>query len=164
MASDWELDLAARIGRAVASRRTTLLLTVDSLSERTKKLGYAISSATIGKIEDNARTGRLEVAELLVLAAALETPPVLLLFPEYPDGSEEVLPGLMAGSDAATRWISGMDGLPIGGDDDRGLYATSSVYDGIALVESVNEARERQLDEFRVQMESDPGKADPPGR
>lgn len=163
MASEWERDLAARIGRAVAARRTELLLTVDGVSERTKALGYAISSATIGKIEDNARAGKLELAELLVLAAALETPPVLLLFPEFPDGSAEVLPGLMTGSYAGARWVSGTDGLPasVDGESDRGLYATPSAYDGIALVESANEARERELDEFRAQIESNRGEADP---
>ena len=99
-----------------------------------------------------------------MLAAALETPPVLLLFPQFPDGSEEVLPGLIAGSDAATRWISGTDGLPIDGDADRGLYATSDVYDGIALVESANATRERELDEFRRQIDSDPGEQGGTGR
>ena len=166
MASDWELDLAARVGRAVAGRRTALLLTVDSLADRTKTLGHAISSATIGKIEDNARVGKLEVAELLVLAAALETPPVLLLFPEFPDGPAEVLPGLMTGSHAGARWVSGTDGLPapVDGESDRGLYATPSTYDGIALVESANEARERDLDEFRAQIESSRPEEDPPRR
>ena len=164
MTSDWELDLAGRVGRAVAGRRTALLLTADALSERTRKLGYAIPGATIGKIEANARSGKLEVAELLVLAAALETPPVLLLVPQCPDGSEEVLPGLIAGSDAAARWISGTDGLPIDGDADRGLYATSDVYDGIALVESANATRERELDEFRRQIDSDPGEQGGTGR
>lgn len=166
MTSDWELDLAGRVGRAVAGRRTTLLLTVDGLSERTRRLGYAIPGATIGKIEANARSGKLEIAELLVLAAALETPPVLLLFPQFPDGSEEVLPGVMAGSDAAARWISGTDGLPapVDGDADRGLYATSDLYDGVALVESANETRERELDEFRRRIDSDPGEQGGAGR
>ena len=62
----WQADLAGRIGRAVASRRTKLLLTTASLSERTKKLSYPISSSVITKIETNERGGRIEVAELLV--------------------------------------------------------------------------------------------------
>ena len=53
---------------------------------------------------------------------------------------------------------------PVDGESDRGLYATPSTYDGIALVESANEARERDLDEFRAQIESSRPEEDPPRR
>ena len=151
----WESDLAARIGRAVAARRKQLLLTAASLSARTKKLGYPIVAATIGKIETGERM--IDVAELLVLAAALEIPPVLLLFPGFPDGTEQVLPGVTGASDSAVRWLSGTDGLPGPVDDesDRGLYATSGVNAGIALVELVNELRQRHVDDFALQIDAD---------
>ena len=154
----WQADLAGRIGRAVASRRTKLLLTTASLSERTKKLSYPISSSVITKIETNERGGRIEVAELLVLAAALELPPMVLLFPSFPGGSEQILPGLTGTSEAGVRWVSGTDGLPgpvnSDSDSERGLYATSSLDAAINLVESVNEARELRLDEFRLEIEA----------
>lgn len=158
----WESDLAGRIGRAVASRRTRLLLTVASLSERTRKLGYPIAAAAITRIENNDRAGRIEVAELLVLAAALELPPMLLLFPGFPHGSEQALPGLSAASDAGVRWVSGTDGLPGPVDDegDRGLYTTSSLDAAMQLVASVNEADEVRLAEFRLGIELD-GEQDP---
>ncbi len=158
----WESDLGGRIGRAVAARRTQLLLTAASLSTRTKGLGYPITAATIGKIENNERSGKFEIAELLVLAAALEVPPALLLFPGFPDGVEQVLPHVTGASDSAVRWISGTDGLPGPVDDesDRGLYATPGVNAGTSLVESVNAVRQRRLDEFRLQIDLD-GESDP---
>ena len=156
-AGAWEADLAGRIGRAVAARRKQLLLTAASLSARTKKLGYPIAAAAIGKIETGERSGTLDAAELLVLAAALEIPPVLLLFPGFPDGTEQVLPGVTGASDSAVRWLSGTDGLPGPVDDesDRGLYATSGVNAGIALVELVNELRQRHVDDFALQIDAD---------
>ena len=153
----WESDLGGRIGRAVAARRTQLLLTAASLSERTKGLGYPITAATIGRIESNERSGKFEVAELLVLAAALEIPPSLLLFPGFPDGSEQVLPHVSGSSDSAVRWMSGTDGLPGPVDDesDRGLYAMPGVNAGTSLVESVNKVRQRRLEEFSLQIDLD---------
>ena len=153
----WESGLGGRIGRAVAARRTQLLLTAASLSERTKGLGYPITAATIGRIESNERSGRFEVAELLVLAAALEIPPALLLFPGFPDGVEQVLPHVSGSSDSAVRWISGTDGLPGPVDDesDRGLYAMPGVNAGTSLVESVNTVRQRRLEEFSLQIDLD---------
>ena len=156
-ADGWELDLAGRIGHAVTRRRKQLLLTAVGLSERTEKLGYPITRVTISKIENNARAGKVDVAELLVLAAALEIPPVLLIFPGFPDAREQVLPGLTCASDAGARWASGTDGLPgpIDNEGDRGLYATSNLNAGIGLVEAANEARELRLSEFRLQIELD---------
>ena len=158
----WESGLGGRIGRAVAARRTQLLLTAASLSERTKGLGYPITAATIGRIESNERSGRFEIAELLILAAALEIPPALLLFPGFPDGGEQVLPHVSGSSDSAVRWLSGTDGLPGAVDDesDRGLYATPGVNAGTSLVESVNTVRQRRLEEFSLQIDLD-GESDP---
>lgn len=153
----WERELGGRVGRAIAGRRTQLLLTAASLAQRTAALGHPLSPATISRIEANERSGRIDLAELLVLAAALEIPPMLLLFPGFPDGSEPVLPGVTASSDAAARWLSGTEAVPgtVDAGTDRGLYATSSVNAGIALVESVNQARDLHLDEFRLRMDLD---------
>lgn len=158
----WERDLGGRIGRAVATRRTALLVTAAGLAERTANLGHPLSATAIAKIENNERSGRVDVAELLVLAAALEIPPVLLLFPGFPDGTEQVLPEVWGASDSAVRWFSGTDALPgpVDGEGDRGLYETSGVNAGISLVELVNETRQRQVSVFGLQIESD-GEGDP---
>ena len=43
----------------------------------------------------------------MVLAAALEVPPVELLFPDLPDGEVEALPGVSATAFQAAQWFSG---------------------------------------------------------
>src|SRR6478609_875348 len=106
-AKAWELDLAKRVGQAVQKRRNALNLTAQQLAERTAELGYPITRVAISKIETNKRVGKLDVAELLVLAAALDIPPVLLLFPGFPDGPVESLPGRDTESRKAVLWFSG---------------------------------------------------------
>jgi transcriptional regulator with XRE-family HTH domain len=85
-AKAWELDLAARVGDAVQKRRNALGMTAQDLARRTADLGYPVTRVAISKIEGNMRAGKLDVAELIVLAKALDMPPVLLLYPGYPEG------------------------------------------------------------------------------
>src|ERR1700682_2903017 len=92
-------------------------LTASELSRRTVERGYPISRGAIAKIESNLRSGKVDVAEVLVLSAALDIPPVLLLFPQFStDGRGVVLPGVLAKEDEAVRWMSGQVPLPQGND------------------------------------------------
>lgn len=107
----WQLELAARVGKAVKMRRRALKLTAQQLAQRTAALGYPVTRVTISKIESNVRAGKFDVAEWLVLAQALEIPPALMLFPDYPDGPVQTLPGNEAKSVAAAWWVSGTHAL-----------------------------------------------------
>lgn len=80
-AKRWQLETAARVGRAVQKRREVLGWSAAELSRRTAELQYPISRVAISKIESNSRLGKLDLAELLVLAAALKTSPIALVFP-----------------------------------------------------------------------------------
>ncbi|TGD89221.1 XRE family transcriptional regulator [Mycolicibacterium sp. CH28] len=114
-AKEFELARAGWFGRAVSWRRKALNLTASELSRRTDELGYPISRGAIAKIESNLRSGKIDVAEVLVLSAALDIPPVLLLFPQFStDGSGAVLPGVLAKEDEAVLWMSGQVPLPQG--------------------------------------------------
>ena len=105
-AKAWELDLAGRVGEAVQARRKALKRTAVQVAERTKELGYPITRVTITKIENNTRTGKIDVAELLVLAAALELPPAALLFPNALD-DVTILPGKPMRGIEAVGWFTG---------------------------------------------------------
>lgn len=108
-AKAWELKLAGQFGLAVQARRKALKMTAQQLAERTAELGYPITRVAISKIEGNARAGKLGVAELLVLAAALDIPPVLLLAPGFPtNGQVETRPGYDVDSRQAVKWFSGV--------------------------------------------------------
>ncbi len=105
-AKGWELGLAGRVGTAVQARRKQLKLTAQQLAERTKNLGYPISRVAISKIEGNMRAGKCDIAELVVLAEALNLPPLRLLFPGEPDQNIEELPGRRASTlDAIIRFV-----------------------------------------------------------
>lgn len=59
------------------------------------------------------RSGKIDVAEVLVLAAALDIPPVLLLFPQVStDGGAVILPNFTTKEDEAARWMSGQVSFP----------------------------------------------------
>ncbi|OMC02101.1 helix-turn-helix domain-containing protein [Mycolicibacterium fortuitum] len=103
----WELAMTQRIGEAVTARRKALGLTAQKLEELTRNLGYPITRVAVSKIENNTRSAKFDVAELLILAAALDIPPMLLLFPDFPDGTVEVVPGVQRTSQSAADWLSG---------------------------------------------------------
>ena len=102
---DWADDLTARVAGAVKSRRTALGLTAADLAARTS-VGKPLTRAVISDLETG-RKKSLEVTELLTLAAALDIPPMLLLFPDYPDGTVEVIPGEQRTTVDAASWFSG---------------------------------------------------------
>jgi transcriptional regulator with XRE-family HTH domain len=131
-AKAWETSLSKRVGKAIQARRKTLGLTAQQLAELTKKFRYPITRVAISKIEGNSRAGKFDLAELLVLAAALEISPALLVFPGFPDGSVEVLPDRTADNEAAVKWLGGRSG--------DGQIAAD--HDGTALVEAVAKRRD----------------------
>jgi transcriptional regulator with XRE-family HTH domain len=106
-AKTWELKLAGQLGLAVQARRKALRMTAQQLAERTAELGYPITRVAISKIEGNMRAGKIGVAELLALAAALDIPPVLLLSPGFPDGQVETRPGRSVDAREAVLWFAG---------------------------------------------------------
>ncbi|WP_204806464.1 helix-turn-helix domain-containing protein [Mycobacterium riyadhense] len=104
---DWHGTTAKRVGKAVADLRRELGLTAQELANRCSELGAPIHRTTITKIE-NGRP-RFDLGELLILAAALNTAPVALLFPG-PDYNApiEVLPGVQEREIEAVQWFSGI--------------------------------------------------------
>lgn len=82
------------------------------LSDETAALGYRVSPTVIAKLDSGHRGSVLSVAELFVLAAALDIPPGLLLFSGYPFGDVELLPGRTTNTVSALDWFSGDGRLP----------------------------------------------------
>ena len=138
-AKAWEEDLSGRVGEAVQRRRMALGLSAAELAEKTVKLGYPIHRVAISKIENNRRAGKLDVAELLVLARALAIPPVLLLFPDYPFGSTRLLPNVTEESFKAAEWVSGRRAFPAQYNSEGALVIERS-NPGLELVEAATDS------------------------
>jgi hypothetical protein len=143
-AKAWQKDMAERIGRAVQTRRRELKITAAALARRCAELGYPISRVAIGKIETNHREGKFDLAEWLVLAAALEIPPGLLLFPSYPHGHLKALPGRYTDSYYALKWLAGL--LPPKRRLDGSIVGIPKANPGVELIDAVEDRAELDFD------------------
>lgn len=88
---DWAEEQAHRVAQEV--RRLRGSRSAQWLSDQTERIGYRVSRSVIADLE-NGRRRYVTTAELTVLAYALGTSPVGLLFPPpYDDEQVERLPG-----------------------------------------------------------------------
>ncbi|MFF2746405.1 helix-turn-helix transcriptional regulator [Kitasatospora sp. NPDC058048] len=76
----WSTVVDAAIAREIKRRRAELGLSAEALGARCADLGYPLTRQVIAKLESGARSGPTP-AELLILARALEMPPVSLILP-----------------------------------------------------------------------------------
>lgn len=107
MNDSWSDDLHRRVAAAIKRARGGR--SAQWLADETGRIGYPISRAAIANYESGRKRG-LDLSELLVLAAALDVPPLVLLFPELPDGAVEGLPGITTTSWEAATWFTGERG------------------------------------------------------
>lgn len=135
----WSEDLVRRVGAAMKKARGAK--SARTLSDETAALGYRVSPTVIAKLDSGHRGSVLSVAELLVLAAALDIPPGLLLFPGYPSGEVEFLPGRTEASQPALEWFSGERRIPAEPGKD-GQPRVSPLNPGTELVKAVREYAE----------------------
>jgi len=102
---EWGAALHQRIAGAIRTARQGRM-SAQQLADETERLGYPISRSQIANYESGRKQG-LDVAELLVLAAALEVPPVTLLFGGPPDEEVEMLPDWTGPAFFGIAWFSG---------------------------------------------------------
>lgn len=142
MTKNWQEGLMARVARSLKEAREAQKpkLSVAKLADRTSDIGYPMSRTVIADIELGRRRS-LDVVELIVLAAALNIPPVLLLYPEAPDGEVEVLPGVSASSDDAIAWFSG-ESLRPGRVSSEGVFEVPPHSEGVELLKAIRERRD----------------------
>ena len=105
--------LSARVAETVVRRRKALGVTREQLAAKCAALGddkltiAALESIETGRNDKQGRRRRrISVDELLILARALNVPPVALLFP-LDAADSEPLPGTHAQPWEATAWVTG---------------------------------------------------------
>lgn len=143
MTQGWAEDLHTRV--AVAIKRARGGRSAQWLADETERLGYPISRAAIANYESGRKKG-LELAELVVLAAALRVPPVALIYPDLPQGVIEVLPGEPVTSWEAATWFSGERAAPGPSTDGETADATRE----FELIQAVRARSSRESSVFEL--------------
>jgi hypothetical protein len=81
-------------------------MSMQQLADRTAELGMPIPQSVLANLESG-RRDTVAVAEVLVLAAALDISPIELIFPVGFDEQTEILPGREVDPLTAMRWFAG---------------------------------------------------------
>lgn len=102
----WQEGLTRVIAGEVLRHRQARKLSAQKLADRCEELGFAVSRAVIANLENGHRE-TVSIAELLILAQALEVPPALLLFPLGTAESTAIAPGRELSPWDAVLWFSG---------------------------------------------------------
>lgn len=106
---DWAEQFTRSVVQEIRRRRDAKGWTVARLAERCSELGYPIKRTTFSNLEGGLRKS-IGLAELVVIAAALELPPALLAVPLGQTETVEVLPGQEVGQWTAFKWFCGQSG------------------------------------------------------
>ena len=146
---EWAESLATTVAAEVKRLRNSMSpkWSIRRLSEETEKLGYPIGASVLSNFEYGRRGARLDVTELLVIAAALRVPPAQLLWPNYPDGLVDYLPGTKFTSRMASDIFTGRITYHPGEDVAVSPYPTEIV--------ALTEERDRVRETFEGLMDSD---------
>lgn len=106
------------------------------MSDRTGELGHLVTRSTIADLEIGRRKHVL-LSELVVIAAALEVPPITLIYPHLPDGAVEALPHVESSSYDAAQWFSGQGLNPSGDHVDTTSISKAREYADLKLKRDV---------------------------
>lgn len=128
--NDWQKNMTGTIGKEVKRHRGDR--SHLWLQERTERLGLRVSRSGISQLENGNRTS-ISVAEWLILAAALEVPPLLLIWPRYPDGEAELLPNFPGDAIDGVNWASGRSTMEQVGAAEGLAESTGTAPDQLAL-------------------------------
>ena len=111
---NWNGVTAHRIGQRVAYFRKKAGprgITAQALADRCAELGHPLDRTVIAKLEKGLRQS-LTVADLFVLARALDVPPIALICPVDQEGTVEILPGQKVSTYDAMTWFTGERRFP----------------------------------------------------
>lgn len=106
-AGDWAERYARTIARRLRTLRDQRGISAQTLSDRCTELGMPLARAVISHLE-NGRRENVTIAEVFILAKALDATPADLL--TGPDVPVEVLPGVALDRQHAVCWIAGIPG------------------------------------------------------
>jgi transcriptional regulator with XRE-family HTH domain len=105
---DWPARVARQVAREIRRYRESQRpkISAQQLADRTAEIGMPIPRSVLANLESGRRE-TVSVAEVLVLAAALNVSPIELMCPVGFDKQTEMLPGRMMDPLSAMRWFAG---------------------------------------------------------
>lgn len=109
----WSKRLTTVIAGQITRFRTERKMSAQQLADATGTLQHPIARSVIANLESGRRDA-VSVAELLVLARALDVAPLLLVFPVGHDPVVEPLPNVVVNTWRAAKWFTGEAPLPLG--------------------------------------------------
>jgi transcriptional regulator with XRE-family HTH domain len=102
----WQVRLTKTVAGEVRRYRKLRKMSGQALVDRCAQLGLAIPAAVLSNLELGRRES-ISIAELLVLAQALDVSPTLLIAPVATADKIEILPGHEADPMAVVDWFAG---------------------------------------------------------
>lgn len=108
---DWPARVALVIAGEVRRYREKKGLSAQQLADACAALGLPIQRSVLANFE-NGRRNTISVAELIVLAKALDVPPALLVFPLGHQPALEVLPDQERPTWMGVKWFTGDEPFP----------------------------------------------------
>lgn len=106
----WAETFTKQVGRGIDQARGNK--SDQWISRRTKELSHPLSRTAVSEYRRGVRKS-IPITDLMVLAAALEVPPVAILFPDLATAPTEALPGEFLPSIEALHWFTGEQGKPL---------------------------------------------------
>lgn len=141
----WSARFTRSVAEEVQRHRKARGWSAQKLSNACADLGLDFPRSTLADLE-NGRRVQLGVTELLVLARALDIPPLLLLFPVGTEEEAEVLPGRARPVFRAAQWFTGEGPFP-GPDDANTVTITDPANAGPARPLALYRAHDRAFEE-----------------
>jgi transcriptional regulator with XRE-family HTH domain len=118
------VDLSTVVSERVKQYRQKKKWSQGRLIEEMGKLGYKTDRSTLTRLEGNqSRAEHVPLREILVLAAVLDVPPVLLFVPLGEDVELQLTPELRMDPHSAYEWIAGAAPLAVVDEDGEGAHA-----------------------------------------
>ncbi|MEU6033931.1 helix-turn-helix transcriptional regulator [Actinomadura sp. NPDC047616] len=109
--SSWARNLSSTVASQVRYFRNRRGWSAQQLADACTVLGYPLTRSALANLESGRRP-TIAVAELLILARALNVPPVLLVFPVGRLDTVEPAPGTEAPAWDAAKWFGGAAPFP----------------------------------------------------
>jgi hypothetical protein len=107
----WEERLTKIVAQQIQNWRDVRGVTAVQLENLTENLGHRVSKSVIANLENDRRES-ISLAEFLVISAALDIPPILLLAPVGKVSVMEILPGVDISPWEVRGWIHGALAAP----------------------------------------------------